>query len=89
MKPERSGFDVNIYGDCVVFKNKNTTIGLSHFSGSECTLNYIFVHPLFRRKGLGRELLRKSEEVCGAKLTPADPVSPSGQKFFQAVDRGV
>jgi GNAT superfamily N-acetyltransferase len=88
MQPELSDFDVNIYPGCVVFKNKNTTLGLSHFSKRESTLNYIFVHPLFRRKGLGRYLLRKSEEVCGTKLVPVDPISPPGQKFFQAVDRG-
>ncbi|MEK9931687.1 MAG: GNAT family N-acetyltransferase [Rhodospirillaceae bacterium] len=89
MQPELSDFDVNIYPDCVVFKNKNTTLGMTHFSKNDCTLNYIFVHPFFRRKGLGRQLLRKSEEVCGAKLVPVDPLSPSGQKFFQAADRVV
>ena len=82
-------FDVDVYPDCVVFKNKNTTLGLSHFSKQECTLNYIFVHPLFRRRGLGRQLLKKSEAVCGTKLTPVDPISPSGQKFFLAADRVV
>ena len=89
MQPEFSDFDVNINPDRVVFKNKNTTLGLSHFSKRDCTLNYIFVHPAFRRKGLGRQLLRKSEEVCGTKLTPVDPISPSGRKFLQAAERVV
>ena len=88
MQPEPLDFNVNIYPDCVVFKNQNTTLGLAHFSKIDCTLNYIFVHPFFRRKGLGRYLLRKSEEVCGTKLIPVDPISPPGQKFFQAVDQG-
>ena len=89
MERESLDFDVKIYPDCVVFKNKNTTLGMAHFSKNDCTLNYIFVHPFFRRRGLGRQLLRKSEEVCGEKLVPVDPLSPSGQKFFQAADRVV
>ena len=89
MQPELFDFDVNIYPDCVVFKNQNTTLGLAHFSKNDCTLNYIFVHPFFRRKGLGRLLLRKSEEACGANLVPVDPLSPSGEKFFQAAERVV
>lgn len=89
MEDWQLNLSISVYQDCVVFTNKNTTLGLAYFSKTDRVLNYIFVHPSFRRQGVGGSLVGKSEELCGTKLMPAEPISPLGQKFFQALQKGV
>ena len=88
MEDWQLNFSISVYQDCVVFTNENTTLGLAYFSKIDRVLNYIFVHPSYRRQGMGRLLVRKSEQLCGTPLTPTEPISPLGQKFFQALQQG-
>lgn len=71
--------------DAVVLFNANTTIGYARFSRTGKTIDYIFVHPAFRRKGYGRRLIELSERECGSRLIPAPPISPLGQEFFSVL----
>ena len=87
MEDWQLNFSISVYQDCVVFTNENTTLGLAYFSKADRVLNYIFVHPSYRRQGMGRLLVRKSEQLCGTKLVPTEPISPLGQKFFQALQK--
>ena len=75
----------HVYEDSIVLRNANTTIGYATFSKSDASLDYIFVNPAFRRQGLGRQLVALCEKECGAKLAPAPPISPIGQRFFFAI----
>ena len=81
--------DVNkpiiINDDTVVINNKNTTIGYAHFNKDENTIEYIFVHPMFRRSGVGATLIITAEKFVGRLLKPAKPISPLGQKFFRSL----
>jgi hypothetical protein len=72
-----------LFGDGVVtFKNINTTLGLARYN-QEAEVEYIFVNPLFRRKGLAIKLLQIIEEKTRIKPKPQDPISPLGEKLFK------
>lgn len=78
-----SGIEAFFSDDSVVIKNRNTTVGYVLFSKAENTINYIFVNPRFRRQGFGWLLVDLAQRECGAKLAPAEPISPLGRKFFK------
>ena len=69
-------------GDTVVIKNRNTTIGYATFDSKKRELTYLFVNPAFRRKGYGKLLKEKAEQTSGCSLSPSNPISPLGKKFF-------
>ena len=72
-----------LFGDGVVtFKNINTTLGFARYN-QEAKVEYIFVNPLFRRKGLAIKLLQIIEEKTRIKPKPQDPISPLGEKLFK------
>jgi GNAT superfamily N-acetyltransferase len=70
--------------DSVILKNNNTTVGFAYFSKGSMALEYIFVHPQFRRMGVGSLLVAKAEMACGGAVKPEDPITPLGKKFFQS-----
>jgi GNAT superfamily N-acetyltransferase len=70
--------------DTVIIYNKNTTIGYACFNIDEKILEYIYVNPSFRRRGIGSELLSAAEKLVKNTLQPAGPVSPLGDKFFSS-----
>ena len=69
-------------GDTVIVKNENTTIGYATFDSTKRELTYLFVNPAFRRQGYGKLLKEKAEQTSGCSLSPSDPISPLGHKFF-------
>ena len=72
-----------LFGDGVVtFKNINTTLGFARYN-QEAEVEYIFVNPLFRRKGIAKKLLQIIEEKTRIKPKPQDPISPLGEKLFK------
>ena len=84
MKNELNNFDydISLSDGVVTFKNINTTIGFVRYNeGAE--VEYIFVNPLFRRKGLAKKLLQIVEEKTNTKPKPQDPISPLGEKLFR------
>ena len=44
---------------------------------------YIFVQPMFRRKGLAKKLIKIIENKVGKRPVPQEPISPLGKKLFQ------
>jgi len=77
-----TNYDIS-YGEGVVtFKNINTTLGFARYN-QEAEVEYIFVNPLFRRKGLAKKLLQIVEEKTKIKPKPQDPISPLGEKLFK------
>ena len=56
-----SNYDISFSDGVVIFKNINTTLGFVRYN-QEAEVEYIFVNPIFRRKGLAKKLLQIVEE---------------------------
>ena len=74
-------YDIDLIDGVITFRNTNTTLGLIRYN-EESEIEYIFVNPLFRRKGLGKKLLKLVEEITKNIPKPQQPISPLGKKFF-------
>ena len=75
-------FDISFSDGVVTFKNINTTLGFVRYN-QDAEVEYIFVNPLFRRKGLGKKLLQIIEEKTKIKPKAQNPISPLGEKLFK------
>ncbi len=67
-------------------KNINTTIGFVRFSDNG-EVEYIFVNPIFRKKGFAKQLLRLVKEKTNKKLVFQKPISPLGSKLLKSLDK--
>ena len=77
-----SNYDIDLSDGVITFKNINTTLGFVRYN-KEAEVEYIFVNPMFRRKGLAKKLLSMVEEKTRIKPTPQNPISPLGEKLFK------
>ena len=77
-----SNYDISFSDGVVTFKNINTTLGFVRYN-KEAEVEYIFVNPIFRRKGLAKKLLQKVKERTNATPKPQEPISPLGEKLFK------
>jgi GNAT superfamily N-acetyltransferase len=75
-------YDVDLSDGIITFKNVNTTLGFVRYN-EKAEVEYIFVNPMFRRKGLARKLLSIVEKKTKIKPAPQDPISPLGKKLFK------
>ena len=75
-------YDISCSDGVVTFKNMNTTLGFVRYN-KEAEVEYIFVNPIFRRKGLAKKLLLIVKEKTMIKPKPQDPISPLGDKLFK------
>ena len=64
--------------DVILLKNVNTTLGFVRFNNVG-EVEYIFVNPMFRKKGLAKKLLQLVKEKTKKKLVFQKPISPLGQ----------
>ena len=67
-------------------KNINTTIGFVRFN-KVGEIEYIFVNPIFRKKGLAKKLLNLVKKKTGKKLVFQEPISPLGLKLLKSLDK--
>ena len=74
-------YNIDLIDGVITFKNTNTTLGFIRYN-EKAEVEYIFVNPLFRRKGLAKKLLKMVEEKTKIKPKPQDPISPLGEKLF-------
>ena len=72
--------------DVFTFKNENTTLGFVRFN-VKGEVEYIFVNPIFRKKGLAKKLLKLVKEKTGRKIILQEPVSPLGQKLLNSINK--
>ena len=79
---DNTNYDVDLSDGVITFKNINTTLGFVRYN-EEAQVEYIFVNPIFRRKGLAKKLLQIIEEKTKTKPKPQDPISPLGEKLFK------
>ena len=63
-------------------RNLNTTIGFVRFN-EIAEVEYIFVSPIFRKKGFAKQLLKLVKEETGKKIILQKPISPLGIKLLK------
>ena len=67
-------------------KNLNTTLGFVRFNENG-EIEYIFVNPIFRKKGLAKKLIRLVKEETGKKIVFQKPISPLGEKLLKSLEK--
>ena len=67
-------------------KNVNTTIGFVRFNKLG-EVEYIFVNPIFRKKGIAKRLLKLVKEKTKKKLIFQKPISPLGNKLLMSLEK--
>ena len=67
-------------------KNQNTTVGFVRFNELG-EVEYIFVNPIFRKKGLAKKLLKLVKDKTGKKLKFQKPISPLGSKLQKSIEK--
>ena len=67
-------------------KNLNTTIGFVRFN-FKGEIEYIFVNPIFRKKGVAKKLLQLVKNKTGQKIIFQKPISPLGSKLLQSLEK--
>jgi GNAT superfamily N-acetyltransferase len=77
-------YQVDVSEGIVLIKNQNTTIGYCRFNESG-EVEYIFVNPLYRRKGFGMLLINEVKRLKGPIEKVHDPISPLGAQFFKGI----
>ena len=76
-----------VYADGVfTLKNLNTTIGFVRFNKSG-EVEYIFVNPIFRKKGIAKNLLKLVKDKTKKKLIFQKPISPLGSKLLKSLEK--
>lgn len=69
----------------LILRDANTTIGYCRHT-PEGEVEYIFVHPQFRRRGHARRLLDRVRAETGRSPRLLPPLSPSGRALQQAYE---
>ena len=67
------------------FKNSNTTIGFVRFNENG-EIEYIFVNPIFRKKGVAKKLLKLVKDKTGKNIVLQKPISPLGHKLLKSLE---
>ena len=68
------------------FKNKNTTLGFVRFN-EKGEVEYIFVNPIFRKRGLATKLLQLVKRKTGKEIVLQEPISPLGSKLLNSLNK--
>tara|TARA_B100001559_G_C16349864_1_gene552151 strand:- start:373 stop:639 length:267 start_codon:yes stop_codon:yes gene_type:complete len=66
-------------------KNSNTTIGFIRFN-DKGEIEYIFVNPIFRKRGVAKKLLSLVKKKTGKKLVFQKPISPLGTVLIKSLE---
>ena len=86
VKIDLSDYELTQSDGVFTLKNVNTTIGFVRFNdGGE--IEYIFVNPIFRKKGLAKILLKLVKEKTKKNLVFQDPISPLGSKLLESLSK--
>ena len=72
--------------DVFTLKNSNTTIGFVRFNKIG-EIEYIFVNPIFRKKGVAKSLLKLVKEKTGKDIIFQKPISPLGTKLLESLNK--
>ena len=80
-----SKYKLNETDGVFTLKNENTTLGFVRFN-NKGQVEYIFVNPIFRKKGLAKKLLKLVKEKTGKKIILQKPISPLGSKLMKSIE---
>ena len=69
-------------------KNINTTIGFVRFNENG-EVEYIFVNPIFRKKGIATKLLKMVKDKTGKSIVLQKPIIPLGNKLLKSLEKWV
>ena len=83
---EVSNFKIEETEGVFTFKNENTTIGFVRFN-EKGEVEYIFVNPIFRKKGIATRLLKLVKEKTGKEIVLQEPISPLGSKLLNSLNK--
>ena len=67
-------------------KNINTTIGFVRFNKIG-EVEYIFVNPIFRKKGIAKKLLNLVKTKTKKEIVLQKPLSPLGLKLLKSIEK--
>ena len=67
-------------------KNINTTVGFVRFNKIG-EVEYIFVNPIFRKKGIAKKLLKLVRDKTQKKIILQKPISPLGSKLLRSLEK--
>ena len=81
---DSSNYELTQSDGVFTLKNINTTIGFVRFN-TNGEIEYIFVNPIFRKKGFAKKLLRLVKEKTKKKLIFQKPISPLGSKLLKSL----
>ena len=84
-------FDINNYeltetDGVFTLKNVNTTVGFVRFNKIG-EVEYIFVNPIFRKKGVAKKLLKLVKDRTKKKIILQKPISPLGSKLLKSLEK--
>ena len=84
-------FDINNYeltetDGVFTLKNVNTTVGFVRFNKIG-EVEYIFVNPIFRKKGIAKKLLKLVKDKTNKKIILQKPISPLGSKLLKSLEK--
>ena len=81
-----SNYKLDESDDVFTYKNENTTLGFVRFN-DKGEVEYIFVNPIFRKKGMAKKLLKLVKEKTGKKIILQEPISPLGSKLLNSLNK--
>ena len=81
-----SNYELTQSDGVFTLKNLNTTIGFVRFN-NEGEVEYIFVNPIFRKRGLAKKLLKLVKEKTKKDLVFQKPISPLGSKLLKSFNK--
>ena len=68
------------------YKNENTTLGFVRFN-EKAEVEYIFVNPIFRKKGIATKLLQLVNQKTGKEIILQEPISPLGSRLLSSLNK--
>ena len=83
-----SNFEIKETDGVFTFKNENTTVGFVRFN-EKGEVEYIFVNPIFRKKGIATKLLKMVKDKTGKSIVLQKPISPLGNKLLKSLEKWV
>ena len=81
-----SNFELVKSDGVFTLKNINTTIGFVRFNKNG-EVEYIFVNPIFRKKGVAKKLLKLVMNETKKKIILQNPISPLGWKLLKSLEK--
>jgi len=81
-----SNYKLDVSDGVFTYKNENTTLGFVRFN-DKGEIEYIFVNPIFRKKGIATRLLKLVKEKTGKEIILQQPISPLGSKLLNSLNK--